>query len=112
MTKEFFKVLDVEQVLGLRQRFEPVSAEEVRLEAATGRILAEEVTALGNLPGFARSTVDGYAVRAASTFGAGESSPALFRVAGSVAMGESPPMLIAPDEAMRIATGGMLPAGA
>jgi len=112
MTKEFFKVLDVEQVLDLRRRFEPVSSEEVRLEEAAGRILAEEVTAAGRLPGFARSTVDGYAVRAASTFGASESSPALFRVVGSVAMGESPHVRIAPDEAMRIATGGMLPAGA
>jgi len=112
MTKEFFKVLDVEQVLDLRRRFEPVSSEEVPLEAAAGRILAEEVTAAGNLPGFARSTVDGYAVRAASTFGASESSPALFRVVGSVAMGESPHVSIAPEEAMRIATGGMLPAGA
>jgi molybdopterin molybdotransferase len=112
MTKEFFKVLDIDQVLDLRKSFEPVPTEEVRLEAAAGRILAEEVTAAGNLPGFARSTVDGYAVRAASTFGASESSPALFRVVGSVAMGESPHALMAPDEAMRIATGGMLPAGA
>ncbi|MGE5256115.1 MAG: gephyrin-like molybdotransferase Glp [Hyphomicrobiales bacterium] len=112
MTKEFFKVLDVDQVLDLRHRFEPVSSEEVRLEVATGRILAEEVTAAGNLPGFARSIVDGFAVRAASTFGASESSPALFRVVGSVAMGECPCASIAPEEAMRIATGGMLPSGA
>jgi molybdopterin molybdotransferase len=112
MTKEFFKVLDVEQVLGLRQRFEPVSCEEVRLEAAAGRILAEELTAAENLPGFARSTVDGYAVRAASTFGASESSPALFQVVGSVAMGEAPQVSIAPEQAVRIATGGMLPEGA
>lgn len=112
MTKEFFKVLDVEQVLGLRQRFGPVSVEEVRLEAGIGRILAEDVAAVGNLPGFARSTVDGYAVRAASTFGAGESSPALFRLVGSVVMGEAPQVAISPDEAVRITTGGMLPQGA
>jgi molybdopterin molybdotransferase len=110
--KEFFKVLDVEQVLDLRQGFQPVPSEEVRLEAAVGRILAEDVQATGNLPGFARSTVDGYAVRAASTFGASDSSPALFEVVGAVAMGEAPQMSVAPGEAVRIATGGMLPSGA
>ena len=112
MTQAFFKVLDVEQVLGLRQRFQPVSSEDVLLEAAVGRILAEDVHAAGNLPGFARSTVDGYAVRAASTFGASESSPALFTVVGAVAMGEFPQVAVAAGEAARIATGGMLPPGA
>jgi molybdopterin molybdotransferase len=112
MTQAFFKVLDVEQVLGLRQRFQPVSSEDVLLEAAVGRILAEDVQAAGNLPGFARSTVDGYAVRAASTFGASESSPALFTVVGAVAMGEVPQVAVAAGEAARIATGGMLPPGA
>ena len=112
MTKAFLKVLDVEQVLGLRQRFQPVPSEDVLLEAAGGRILAEDVHAAGNLPGFARSTVDGYAVRAASTFGASESSPALFMVVGAVGMGETPQMAVAAGEAVRIATGGMLPSGA
>jgi len=112
MTQAFLKVLDVEQVLGLRQRFQSVSTEDVLLEAAVGRILAEDVHAAGNLPGFARSTVDGYAVRAASTFGASESSPALFTVVGAVAMGEVPQVAVAAGEAARIATGGMLPPGA
>jgi molybdopterin molybdotransferase len=112
MAKTFFKVLDVEQVLDLRQGFQPVSAEEILLEAAVGRILAEEVHAGGNLPGFARSTVDGYAVQAASTFGASESSPALLAVVGTVAMGEAPQTAVAAGEAVRIATGGMLPPGA
>jgi molybdopterin molybdotransferase len=112
MAKEFFNVLDVDQVLTLRQGFQPVSSEEVLLEAAVGRILAEDVHAAGNLPGFARSTVDGYAVQAASTFGASESSPALFTVIGAVAMGEVPRMAVSPGGAVRIATGGMLPSGA
>jgi molybdopterin molybdotransferase len=112
MAKTFFKVLDVEQVLGLRQGFQPVSSEEVPLEAAVGRILAEDVHAGGNLPGFARATVDGYAVQAASTFGASESSPALLAVVGAVAMGEAPQTAVAAGQAVRIATGGMLPPGA
>jgi molybdopterin molybdotransferase len=110
--KEFFKVLDIEQVLGLISEFDPVSVEEVALEAAAGRILAEDVFAAENLPAFARSTVDGYALAAASTFGASESSPALLQLVGTVAMGENARMRVASGEAVRVATGGMLPAGA
>lgn len=110
--KEFFKVSDIEQVLDLVSQFHPVGAEQVRLEAAGGRILAEDVFAAEKLPAFARSTVDGYALRAASTFGASDSSPAFFQVTGAVAMGEIGQMTVAPGEAVRIATGGMLPAGA
>lgn len=112
MAKTFFKVLDVEQVLDLRRGFQPVFSEEVLLEAAVGRILSEDVPAGENLPGFARATVDGYAVQAASTFGAGESSPALLAVVGAVAMGEAPQTAVAAGQAVRIATGGMLPPGA
>ena len=110
--KEFFKVLDIEQVLGLRQGFDKVSLEEAHLEQAAGRIVGADVYAGENLPGFARSTVDGYAVRAASTFGASESSPALFSLVGAVDMGEASPLSVAPGQAVRISTGGMLPPGA
>jgi len=110
--KEFFKVLDIEQVLDLIPQFQPVEVEPVELEAAGGRVLAEDVFADENLPDFGRSTVDGYALRAASTFGASESSPAFFRVIGAVAMGEAAPMPVSSGEAVRIATGGMLPPGA
>jgi molybdopterin molybdotransferase len=110
--KEFFKVLDIEQVLDLLPQFHPVTVEEVALEAAAGRILAEDLFAAENLPVFARTTVDGYALRAASTFGASESSPALLQLTGAVAMGETARMRVASGEAVRIATGGMLPAGA
>jgi len=56
--------------------------------------------------------MDGYAVRAASTFGSSEANPAYLMVPGSVAMGESAAIEVGPGEAVRIATGGMLPAGA
>lgn len=110
--KEFFKVLDIEQVLDLLPQFQPVDVESVDLEAAGGRVLAEDVFADENLPDFGRSTVDGYALRAASTFGASESSPAFFRIIGAVAMGETAGMPVSSGEAVRIATGGMLPPGA
>jgi molybdopterin molybdotransferase len=110
--KEFFKVLDIEQVVGLRQGFDKVSWEEADLGTSVGRILAENIYAHENLPGFARSVVDGYAVRAASTFGASESSPALFSLVGTVVMGENPQMCVGHGQAVRISTGGMLPSGA
>jgi molybdopterin molybdotransferase len=110
--KEFFKVLDIEQVLAIVPSFGSVGIEELPLEAALGRVLARDVFADENLPAFARSTVDGYALRAGSTFGASESSPAFFQLTGAVGMGEAARMEVAPGAAVRIATGGMLPPGA
>ncbi len=65
-----------------------------------------------DLPDFMRSTMDGYAVRASSTFGASEANPAYLTVKGSVSMGESPAFSIGIGEAAKISTGGMLPNGA
>ena len=52
-------------------------AERCPLARCCGRILAENITACENVPGFNRSTVDGYAVRAADTFGCSDSIPAI-----------------------------------
>lgn len=109
---EFFRVLDIAQVLALRSGFGRVSTEEVPLEEALDRVLAREERAPEDLPPFARSTVDGYAVRAASTFGAGEASPACLALVGNVGMAEVPRIRLGPGQAARIATGGMLPEGA
>lgn len=86
--------------------------ETVDLPQALGRVLYGAVTAQDDLPAFARSTVDGYAVRAEDTYGATESMPALFRLAGEVAMGEPAKAIVRAGEAAAIATGGMLPEGA
>lgn len=109
--KSFFKVTDLPKVLELVQEFEPVDTETVSLQEATGRILAGDIHSEHNLPDFSRATMDGYAVRAASTFGAGEANPAYLSVAGEVAMGERPAMIIGPGQVCRISTGGMLPEG-
>jgi molybdopterin molybdotransferase len=110
--KHFFKVVDIDTVCALRAQFPVVDAETVPLASAAGRILAETVAADLNIPGFARSTMDGYALQASATFGASESNPGYLSVVGSVAMGEQPDIRIGPGEAVRIATGGMLPPGA
>ncbi len=110
--KEFFKVTDIESVLALRTRFDRMHTLPVALEAALGRVLAVDFKAAHDLPGFDRSTMDGFAVRAASTYGASESSPAYLTIVGSVPMGQTPDHTVGPGQASRIATGGMLPQGA
>jgi len=110
--KNFFNVMEIEAVCALRARFPVVGTEAVTLASARERILAEAVTADIDIPGFARSTMDGYALQATATFGASESNPGYLSVTGAVAMGEQPNLRIGPGEAVRIATGGMLPPGA
>jgi molybdopterin molybdotransferase len=109
--KEFFKVKPPAEVLSLLGEFQPVGAEEIELARALGRVLAEEVAPEVDLPPFDRSTMDGYAVQAADTFGATESVPALLSVVGEVRMGESPAFTVQRGQAASIPTGGMLPEG-
>ncbi|MEW6446482.1 MAG: gephyrin-like molybdotransferase Glp [Bacillota bacterium] len=94
------------------ERLKALPAEEVPLFSAYGRILAEDVLALEEVPGFDRATMDGFAVRAADTFGASEGLPAYLRVTGEVLMGRAPAGVLKQGEAWRIPTGGMLPEGA
>ncbi len=110
--KEFFKVTDLEAVLGYRRSFPQVGWEQISLPEAVGRTLAEDVVADEDLPDFPRTIVDGYAVQGASTFGASEGNPAYLTITGNIAMGQSPEFEIAPGEAARISTGGMVPTGA
>ena len=94
-----------------RNLLQCVAAEEwVGLGASVGRITSEAVKSLEDLPPFARSTVDGYAVRSEDTFGACDSSAALFSVIGEIEMGQAATLTLKPGEAAVIPTGGMLPA--
>lgn len=108
----FFSVVDLDGVFTHIPTFDRVGKESVPLTDALGRILAEDLHADADLPTFNRATMDGYAVRASSTFGASDANPAYLIVKGAVAMGESPDFSLGPGECARIATGGMLPGGA
>lgn len=111
---ELFTVLppaDALQVL-LDQLPGRVRAETISTVDALNRVLAELLSAPSSLPSFSRSTMDGYAVRAADTFGATESLPAYLSVMGEVPMGRAPEVTVGPAQAMVVYTGGMLPAGA
>ncbi len=86
--------------------------ETVPLAAALRRVPAGPVTAPHPLPGFARSTVDGYAVRAADTYGVSEGLPGYLTVTGAVRMGAEPAVTVGPGAAVAMPTGGVLPPGA
>ena len=82
------------------------------LGQALRRITAEPVRAPHPLPGFARSTVDGYAVRAADTYGASEGLPGYLTVTGAVRMGVAPDITVTQGNAVSMPTGGAIPPGA
>jgi molybdopterin molybdotransferase len=108
---EFFNVLPPDQARSVwwAQVTHRPGGETIRAGDGLGRVTARPVTSPEALPAFRRSTVDGYAVRAADTFGASDSLPAYLRVAGEVAMGQAAAVSMRKGEAVLIHTGGMLP---
>jgi len=110
--REFFKVVSLEQARAHALGLPLVGTETVPLARAAGRGPARDLVCEQDLPGFRRSTVDGFAVQAASTFGASEGAPALLDVVGEVVMGRAATTPAGPGRAVRIPTGGMVPEGA
>lgn len=88
-----------------------LKTETIQTINAMGRICASPVISQESSPAFNRSTVDGYAVHAADSFGASEGVPAFFKVIGEVRMGEKSDLKPATGEVALIHTGGMLPEG-
>lgn len=94
-------------------RSEPLGAETVTLAAALNRIVAEDVTAAVDVPGFDRTNVDGFAVRAADTAGADEETPCRLTLNPDVVTpGVVPADPVSAGTATVLATGGMIPRGA
>jgi molybdopterin molybdotransferase len=86
--------------------------ESVSIDKAYGRVLSKDIISPENLPGFNRSTMDGFAVNSADTYGASDTMPVYLEVKGQVLMGERPGLSVQRGEAVQIPTGGMLPEGA
>jgi len=110
-TKELFNVRTPADALQrlLEHLAEAVAVEDIPTRDALDRVLAADLSSPADLPSFRRSTMDGYAVRAADTFGASEGLPAYLTLVGEVLMGEAPTLALQTGECCRIATGGMLP---
>ncbi len=94
------------------EHFTPLAAERVTLAEAAGRVLAEDVPAAENLPPFANSSMDGYAVRVADVAAATAADPVSLPVAGDIPAGASMGAVLAAGTALRIMTGAPVPAGA
>jgi molybdenum cofactor synthesis domain-containing protein len=86
--------------------------ERVVLLDADGRVAARDVTAAMDVPPFDRAAMDGYAVIAADTFGAGTHAPKTLTCVDRVFTGQVPSRGIAPGECIEIATGAPMPEGA
>jgi putative molybdopterin biosynthesis protein len=114
--RQFLEVLDRDEAeRRWREMIDaaPRGAERVALDAALGRVLAEDVRSEVDVPGFDRSDMDGFAVRASDTWGAAEEDPRWLRLgAESISTGVAPRTELEPGGAVPIATGGMLPRGA
>ena len=114
--EQFLDVVSAEEA---RIRFErhldlkPLPAETVTLAAALTRVLAHDVIATVDAPPFDRANVDGFALRAADTLGAGDSNPNILTLnAEVIACGDAPALEVLPGSATTIATGGVMPRGA
>jgi molybdopterin molybdotransferase len=112
---EFLKLIAPEEALTLFLDNLPdrkLDTEPVPTENALGRVLRTDFCAPHPLPPFPRTTVDGFAVRAADTFGASSTLPAYLTVIGEISMGTQADLHLNPGEAALVHTGGMIPVGA
>ena len=114
--EQFLDVVSAEEA---RARFArhidlaPLGGERVPLDAALTRVLAADVIAPIDVPPFDRSNVDGFALRAADTTGAGDTAPRRLRLNGEVIVcGHAPALAVTSGTATTIATGGVIPRGA
>jgi molybdopterin molybdotransferase len=111
---EFLKLLPPNSALNklLDQLTVQTISVDILARDALGRVTTKSVTAPHPLPEFRRSTVDGFAVRAADTHGASDGLPAYLDLIGEVPMGAAPAMTLQANQCALIHTGGMLPKGA
>ncbi len=91
---------------------EAADVETVGLPDALDKVVAEDILSPEDLPAYARSTVDGFAVRASDTYGCSEALPAMVTYAGKVLMGEDEKRVLPKASCMQVPTGGQVPEGA
>ncbi|MBP7411257.1 MAG: molybdopterin molybdotransferase MoeA, partial [Methanoculleus sp.] len=109
----FLSVVPVSEAIEVVRRIAPLpGCEDIPLKDALHRALAGDVCADSDIPGFDRSTVDGYGVAAADTTGASEAIPAMLQCRGRVGMGSTDAGSISPGACKYVPTGGALPRGA
>ncbi|MDQ3900225.1 MAG: molybdopterin molybdenumtransferase MoeA, partial [Actinomycetota bacterium] len=107
--REFFTARTVAEAISGFRPARRTKPEPVSLANALHRVPAEDVRAPVSLPGFVRSTVDGFAVRAADTYGASDGLPTYLDLLGAVRMGAAPEVSVRPGGCVAVPTGAVLP---
>jgi molybdenum cofactor synthesis domain-containing protein len=112
--RPFRKLISIEEALDMaRSAIEPVTGVEVvRVAKANGRVVAKDVQSRVDVPPFDRAAMDGYAVRAEDTFGAGRAKPLSLDIAGVIYAGRSRGGEVESGRCFAIATGAVMPGGA
>lgn len=96
----------------LLENFHPLDPEILPIDQAAGRVLAVDITATQDLPPFANSSMDGYAVRCREVATASREHPVSLRVSGDIPAGSGQPLPLVEGTAARIMTGAPVPEGA
>lgn len=111
---DFFNVVSIEEAkkLLLDKLSLNLNTQEIDILESLDRVIGEDIISRENIPGFDRSTVDGYAVKSTDTHGASESLPSFLELKGEVDMGKETNQEIVSGQAIYVPTGGMLPKGA
>lgn len=106
-------LLNVDQALErVLEQLHPLNSERVALADSLGRVLAEDIIADANIPAFANSSMDGFAVRAVDTVNGSQNSPRRLSIVMDIPAGSSPSGSVGAGEAARIMTGAPMPEGA
>lgn len=101
---------EVKKILSREIKLAPI--ETVEVIRALDRIVADDIVSPEDLPPFTKSMMDGFALRAADTFGATEENPVQLDVIGEVLIGQVPTVPVKEGQALKIGTGAMMPGGA
>ena len=116
MARRIFHTLqtleDARGKIELAYPIQPLGVDNVPLTEALDRALAKDIAAPVDVPAFDRSQMDGFAVRAADTFGSEENNPKRLKIIARIEAGEKPQVTVLPQSAVEIATGAPLPKGA
>jgi molybdopterin molybdotransferase len=109
---EFFTVKTVAEALSGFRPTRRTAVEVVGLEDALHRVPATDILSAEDLPGFRRSTVDGFALLASDTYGSSDGLPSYLELLGAVRMGAAPDVAVRVGGCVAVPTGAVLPDGA
>lgn len=112
LLRKFVTPEEAEKTIQKNFKAIPVGVEVISTDEAYGRVLAEDIVSMLDVPPFDRSKVDGYAVRSSDTFRADELTPITLKILGHVSAGDISHLGVRQGCSVEVATGAPLPKGA